>query len=65
MINAIPPFHSDVTIVLEDSCNCSCYPCRRRLNSPENHHSRDRDDEKIETVSESIFQRLLTYVFRR
>lgn len=64
MINPIPPFHSEVTIVLEDSCNCICYPCRRRLNSPDN-NSRDRDDEKIETVSESIFQRLVNYVFRR
>ena len=66
MINPIPPVHSDVTIVVEDSCNCSCYPCRRYLNSPDNQsRNRDRDDEKIEMVSQNIFQRLRNYIFRR
>lgn len=57
MINPAPPIHSDVTIVLEDSCNCSCYPCRRWSKSPDKDDS-DKTNHQVVRSTSGIFSRI-------
>lgn len=62
MINPLPPIHSDFTIVMEDSCNCACYPCRQRNKSPDKDDSQHESNKVHRIASSTLFDRIRNYL---